>query len=204
MPDLWDRQRIGEDGQFVMEDGELEPVLWYGRFRDYLAMGPDRSVVKACDNWRASRGTERQGFANGSWSRASEKWSWADRAQAYDLMQIQARWAADRTRYDRMTQRHADLGRGMQTTAARGIRHLAAKAEEDPKALTPLAAVRLAEAGIKAERQAEGLPTELIAFMGSLAEMTDEQLADLDTRLGLTEASSTTTDDDAGRPATEG
>ena len=204
MTDPWDRQRIGEDGQFVEEDGELEPVLWYGRFRDYVALGPDRSVVETCDRWRVSKGRNRIGTAAGAWVRAAQKWHWADRAQAYDMAQLQARWAEDRERYNRMIRRHADLGRGMQTAAARGLQHIAHKAEEDANSLSPLEAVRLAEAGIKAERQAEGLPTELIAFMGSLAEMTDDELADLDARLGLAEASSTTTDDDAGRPATEG
>jgi len=195
MSDPWDRQRS--------EDGELEPSLWYGRFRDYLALGPDRSVIKTCDAWRVAKGGKRRGYSSGSWDVASRKWHWAARAEAWDMAQLQARWAEDQARYNRMIQRHADLGRGMQTTAARGIRHLAAKAENDPDSLTPLEAVRLAEAGIKAERQAEGLPTEMIAFMGSLAEMTDEQLADLDARLGLAASSSETDDADEGGPAEE-
>ena len=203
MTDLWDRQRIDEDGQFVEEDGELEPVLWYGRFRDYVALGPDRTVVRACDDWRARAGKKRQGFANGSWSRASEKWHWADRADAWDMAQLQARWAEDRERYNRMIRRHADLGRGMQTAAARGLQHIAHKAEDDPDSLTPLEAVRLAEAGIKAERQAEGLPTELIGFVSQLAEMTDDELADLDARLGLAETDDPVRDAEARRPAEE-
>lgn len=183
MPDLWDRQRLGLDGQFVEEGGELEPVLWYGRFRDYLTLGADRSFTEACERWRVLQGRKRLGAASGAWLRIARKWHWQDRAEAWDAEQLRLRWDEDRERYDRMVRRHADLGRGMQTAAARGLQHIAAKAERDPDSLTASEAVRLAEAGIKAERTAEGLPSELIGILTDLMRMDEDELREYNARL---------------------
>lgn len=187
MPDLWERQRIGPDGQFVEEGGELEPVLWYGRFRDYIALGPERKLVALADAWRVQKGRKRTYQAPGAWKTAATYWHWAERAQAWDAEQLRLRWAEDRERYNRMVRRHGDLGRGMQTAAARGLQHIARKAEEDPDSLTASEVVRLAEAGIKAERTAEGLPTELIGVVAQLSRMTDDELRDYVSRLADSE-----------------
>ena len=83
---LWDRQRI---------DDELEPTLWFGRFRDYLRMQKPRSIIELCNQWRDAKGNARYHHASGSWVRASQKWNWQERAEAYDAEQerkVQAEW----------------------------------------------------------------------------------------------------------------
>lgn len=83
----WERQRD--------EDGELEPMLWYRRFRDFLRQGPGRELLAACNEWRDRKGHQRSSYTAGSWRRNCEKWHWRDRAAAYDAAQdlrIQREW----------------------------------------------------------------------------------------------------------------
>lgn len=78
-----------------------EPALWYMRFKRYLDMGPKRSLRKALadepDTQKATKKTgKKQEMKNlsdvsvpGAWKRASKVWNWVERAEAYDLAQIE-------------------------------------------------------------------------------------------------------------------
>lgn len=78
-----------------------EPALWYMRFKRYLEMGPKRSLRKALadepDTQKATRGTKKNQETKklsdvsvpGAWKRASKVWQWVERAEAYDLAQME-------------------------------------------------------------------------------------------------------------------
>jgi len=189
MTDKWDRQRS--------DDGELEPTLWFGRFQQFLTMGPERSVRQLADDWRAAQGHSRRGSAPGAWTRAAKQWHWYERAEAWDLEQQQRRFAEDVERYERMRQRHASLGRGMQTAATHGLGHLVRRAEEDPESLTATEIRMLAESGISIERTAEGLPTQMVQLMVDLLGMEPDELAEYEARLAQGLGSGQGSDGDA-------
>lgn len=86
-----------------------EPALWYLRFKRYLELGPKRSLRKALvaepDTRKATKGTEKEQEPKnnqekprtklsdvsipGAWKRASKVWRWSERAEAYDLSQME-------------------------------------------------------------------------------------------------------------------
>lgn len=91
MPDPWDRQSDAA--------GEPEPLLWWGRFRDFLRLDKDRSLLELANRWRDARGRKRTDDPPGAWRRAAARWQWVERAAAFDLEQeriIQAEWEARR------------------------------------------------------------------------------------------------------------
>jgi predicted secreted protein len=78
-----------------------EPATWYMRFKRYLDLGPKRSLRKALadepETQKATKGTgKKQETKNlsdvsvpGAWKRASKLWRWVERAEAYDLAQME-------------------------------------------------------------------------------------------------------------------
>jgi hypothetical protein len=75
-----------------------EPARWYLRFRRYLDMGPKRSlratIASEPQNEKAKRGDKyQQKISNasipGAWSRAAKLWRWKERADAFDLAQLE-------------------------------------------------------------------------------------------------------------------
>jgi len=185
----WDRQRS--------DDGELEPVLWFGRFQQFLTMGPKRSLLGAYNAERAEQGGSKRDSTPKSWDNACRDWQWRKRAEAWDLEQQQRRFAEDVERYERMRQRHASLGRGMQTAATHGLGHLVRRAEEDPESLTATEIRMLAESGISIERTAEGLPTQMVQLMVDLLGMEPDELAEYEARLAQDLGSGQGSDGDA-------
>jgi hypothetical protein len=69
----WDRQR---------RDGKLEPMLWFGRFNVYREMGTERSLLGAVNIVHKSK--KKRTSIPGAWSDAHKKWTWKDRAEAWD------------------------------------------------------------------------------------------------------------------------
>lgn len=71
-----------------LED-EGESSLWYGRFRAYLLMGFKRSVSAVfqleAEEIRGNQSTETYGY----WYEYAKKYSWEERAQAYDAHWIE-------------------------------------------------------------------------------------------------------------------
>ena len=76
MSNPWDRQRI---------DGQLEPMLWFERFTAFLLMGKPRSILECVNCVRDEKKQNRSNYIPGSWRRESEKWTWRDRADAWDV-----------------------------------------------------------------------------------------------------------------------
>lgn len=76
-----------------------EPATWFMRFKIYLDMGVRRTLRKALAIDRgldlATIGDERLRQTNlpGSWQRASKVWNWKERAEAYDLSEMESRAA---------------------------------------------------------------------------------------------------------------
>lgn len=73
---LWDRQRD--------EQGELEPMLWFDRFTLHRQCGPGRNLLSTFNKSLAQPGAKRRTSVPSSWFRASKKWAWDERAEAWD------------------------------------------------------------------------------------------------------------------------
>ena len=89
MTEMWERQK-GEDGQ-------LEPMLWFDRFTDFLHQDAPRSIARMVNEWRDAVGRPRAKDVPGSWRKQSLRWRWRDRAQAWDVEQRRLRdeqWAS--------------------------------------------------------------------------------------------------------------
>lgn len=71
---LWDR-RPGE------------PNLWYDRFRSFMLMGPERSLLGLYKKHLVAKGKvgRRPRKAPTSWIRNEKKWKWRERAEAWDV-----------------------------------------------------------------------------------------------------------------------
>lgn len=59
-----------------------EPLRCYRRFLKYRALGPERSVRKACDIAKFPREGRKPSWQY--WRKLAEQWHWRDRARAYD------------------------------------------------------------------------------------------------------------------------
>lgn len=81
--DAWDRRRD--------DDGELESMLWFGRFdKIYRPMGTERSLLGAYNIWR--KGAERGGKSTSvpqSWEKAFHRLDWKSRAEAWDIAELE-------------------------------------------------------------------------------------------------------------------
>ena len=90
MSNPWDRQRD--------ESGDLEPNLWFDRLTKFRLMGPGRSLLECVNRVRDEKGQKRSNIVPGSWRRASERWDWHARAEAWDeaeRQRIEAEFKAD-------------------------------------------------------------------------------------------------------------
>lgn len=163
MPNPWDRQRD--------ESGELEPNLWYDRFEQYRAAGPSRSITRIYKAWRVTMGYEKLRYSAypSSWVRASNRWNWKERAEAWDEHRRQLDYIAEQAEHDEMRKRHANIGKALQGVGAKA---LARFQRSESAELEPADARLYLKDGIGIERTARGLPVELVA----LYNMSDEDL----------------------------
>ncbi len=85
-----------------------EPNLWYSRFETFRLMGPKRSLFALYQDIRAQAGASRRSQIGvpQSWRRASNRWRWRDRAEAWDEAERQ------RVRAEYEAQRRAILEEG--------------------------------------------------------------------------------------------
>jgi len=69
-----------------------EPSLWFDRFTRFRQAGPGRSLLRVYIIERAQRGGERRESYSlpGAWDRASAKWNWRARADAWDAHERKA------------------------------------------------------------------------------------------------------------------
>lgn len=93
------------------EQQDDEPVLWFDRFEQYRLLGPTRTVMAVYNDFRAGRGKGRAKTPPQSWTEATHRWRWKDRARAWDMSLVQRRqeeWEEERSENKR--QRLALLG----------------------------------------------------------------------------------------------
>ena len=89
----WDRQRL---------DGELEPMLWFGRFNVYREMGTERSLLGAYN--KVLKSEKRRNSIPGAWELNAKKWQWKPRAEDWDEHERQRVEAEFREQCDEWTQ----------------------------------------------------------------------------------------------------
>lgn len=168
MADSWNRQRN--------EDGELEPMLWFSRFEQfYRPLGPERSIHRAYNEWRRIEKASKPSTATPlAWSGAAKRWSWKERAEAWDKAQMLRRWEAEQQAIDTMTKRHLQIAMGLQSAGGRSLRKLTESLQEGGERLSSGEIRHYLREGIELERITRGLPTELVDIMMK----SDEELLD--------------------------
>ena len=63
---------------------EGEPARWFLRFRNYLKMGPRRTVNAVFERERQEKAGKATNKAGSRWYNAALHWQWEARAEAYD------------------------------------------------------------------------------------------------------------------------
>lgn len=101
----WDRQR---DAQ-----GNLEPLLWFTRFESYRLMGPGRSLLGCVNAERGRKGQKKAAKTPGSWSRAAETWRWRERAEAWDMAEVQRQRAEQEAEERRLREQARQVRRNL-------------------------------------------------------------------------------------------
>jgi hypothetical protein len=69
----------------------LEPVKWYARFELYRLRGPGRSLLGAYNQYRIEQSRKSVASPPISWRKALETWHWKDRAEDWDLAELEIR-----------------------------------------------------------------------------------------------------------------
>jgi len=109
-----------------------EPNIWYERFSIFRRMGHTRSIIGALNKELATKGEEKQGSIPGAWSKASKRWKWKERAEAWDDHQRavdEARWLKRR---DELKQKEWELSEKLIDKAQQMLQFpLAATTRED-------------------------------------------------------------------------
>lgn len=77
----------------------LEPLVWYARFEVYRLRGPGRSLLGAFNQWQAEKGRKVSTSAPTRWREASATWHWKERAEAWDLAELEIRRQQEEQRW---------------------------------------------------------------------------------------------------------
>jgi hypothetical protein len=148
----WHRVR-GEGGTLV------EPNLWFDRFEDFRLAGPTRSVLAVYNAWRKGAGKGVAGSVPNSWDRAARRWSWRERAEAWDEHLREERRVKEAEERREAREGRKGIIRGMKAKLAREV--LAMSKNED--SLTFDQAVKLAGFVLEEERrELDELPTHRV------------------------------------------
>lgn len=114
-----------------------EPNLWYSRFERLRLMGPTRTLLGCVNAERAERGGKRAKRVPGAWYRATERWHWTERVEAWDQAErdrLTAEQEAERERAALEWQERQRLIRQADYAVGQRLRDLAAKIlDEGPK-----------------------------------------------------------------------
>jgi hypothetical protein len=76
-----------------------EPLLWYARFERFRLAGTLRSLTGLYNEERATRNKRPINAPPRAWVMAQRRWNWCERAEAWDLAQLEAQrveWATRR------------------------------------------------------------------------------------------------------------
>lgn len=77
----------------------LEPLVWYARFEVYRLRGPGRSLLGAYNQWQTEKGRKVATGAPMRWRKALETWHWKERAEAWDLSELEIRRQQEEQRW---------------------------------------------------------------------------------------------------------
>jgi hypothetical protein len=174
------------------EQQPKEPARWHGRFHDnYLVSGTERSIDEA---FRAFKTRERNdgkpahGRAPGAWHEIAKKWSWIERARAYDADQ-RRRIRDEHFRLVKETQRkHRILLDSAIYKFAKGFQHTEAVGLSFPQYVALLTQL------VNLDRLVMGLPLTIEQVQSRFGKIDDESTeneqatiaANVDARLGFT------------------
>lgn len=144
-----------------------EPEKWHNRFVRYALMDPEkRSLLALYNEDRLAEGKPKGTRAPHGWSEAAEKWEWRRRAREYDEYNRRVRIQMEEAERTKMIQRHMQIAQAAQAKVLQWLKDPGRNLD------APQDVIRWMEVAIKLERQARGLPAELL----DLQHMTDEQL----------------------------
>jgi hypothetical protein len=173
-----------------------EPNKWFQRFRIYMDMGPNRSLLGAYKHDKARNGaTGKPTNVPPVWRTMSDQWRWQDRAEAYDLQQLRQREDEAAAIEDERRQADAQLRiewrAKRQAMAQLAFNRVAASLNKltDPEDLPNLNRAVQAVKVVLGELRAEfdELPTQRTRTVtidpAQLAEMSDEELEEYERAL---------------------
>jgi len=147
-----------------------EPNLWYGRFEVFRLLGPGRSieaVFQAEGPAKVGKGQQKRRPSR-HWYRASQRWRWPERAEAWDGAErdlIRAAEAAGRVERHRLRLERAGAA---QAFAASGltVAELGTLSKEEARSMLGVLRLMLLE-GMKAERLEDGESTENVVAVAA-------------------------------------
>lgn len=145
-----------------------ESAAAFGQFVIYRDLGADRSLAKVAQIVRESSGRRGTlGSVTTAVSRLSGRHAWVDRAAAYDVWADRATLAARQRAIAAMEERHVGAGQALVLAGlarAQGATLSGGKVVEqlEPGAIESWGELaRVLELGVKIERLARGLPTDI-------------------------------------------
>jgi hypothetical protein len=109
--ELWDRQPD-------------EPNRWFSRFERFRAAGPSRSLLGTMNSELSDKGAIPKAKVSGSWHRASIRWRWRERAEAWDAQERRRVQAARIQQIDEMRSRHIQEAQALQSKALQRLKSL--------------------------------------------------------------------------------
>jgi len=175
-PHPWDRQ-------------EGEPVLWYDRFDRFRAMGPTRSLrgLYADESGKGKEGQDgtRETVpinAPTSWREAAVEWRWRERAEAFDLAEIEKRRAGQEKAMEQLHREGLGVANSALLLGGLRIRNL----QKTPDVLSPRDAIAMVDLSMKLRMFARQDPLrELLAMLRDLGTTEDDptpcEIADVGT-----------------------
>ncbi len=152
-----------ETGVLRRLDGE--PDMWFGRFTQFVLLGPDRSVLQTYNRQRHTEGKSAAKRSPSSWDEAAKRWKWRERAAAWDEAQRAALMQQEREATKAMLHEHLQAARAVRLKALQYI----LKGVKDDKPIefsTMEGAVRALETAVTLERKTRGLPDYMVDILG--------------------------------------
>ncbi len=106
------------DERAPWDQQEGEPNRWYQRFNAFRLAGPGRTILSVANAEKAIRGQKESKYPPGSWRKATEKWQWRVRANAWDqhltdqkAAAIEAKWGVEIMQQTEILGRLSEQGR---------------------------------------------------------------------------------------------
>lgn len=116
---------------------EGEPIRWYANFERYRLMGPSRQLIPVMRMEYQARGAGRDGAQKRApnslpphWRRAIERWRWRERAEAWDMAELERLRAEEAAERKKVREDHLIMLRGYRTKVAQGITLIDPKADK--------------------------------------------------------------------------